>query len=187
MSHPTNPALQRLIALANQQLAGVIQVQPYDYASCYLWHDRPLYNDFGEQIQLLKGDTIYLYNQSTSPGTDLFHELGHFVGRTFNLIGHRDNGYTGSWQQAHAMLIAQVAEQRHWSDYLNAFARSQAEFRSNAASELWAELFMLWHLYPTRAESRLLDDEMSSLEKEPACCAIRQLAQSLQFEPTSES
>lgn len=185
MSQPTSAALERLLTLCNEHLAGAIRVESYDYASCYLWHDRPLYNDFGEQIDLLKGNTIYLYRRSTSPTTDLFHELGHFVGRNHNLIGHRDNGYTGSWQQQNTKLIAQVSEQRHWSDYLNTFAGSQAEFRTNAASELWAELFMLWHLYPTRAESRLLDNPMASLANEPVIIDINDLARTLQFQPIS--
>ncbi len=161
-------------------------MQVYEFASCYLWHDRPLYNDFGEQIRVLQGDTIYLYEHSTSPATDLFHELGHLVGRNCNVIGHRENGYAGSWQQNNQKLIAQVTQQRHWSIYLNTFACAQSEFKANAASELWAELFMLWHLYPARAESRLIDNEMQKLQSNSACASILQLSQSLRFQTESD-
>lgn len=185
MSHHTSQALQRIKRLCNQHLNSFVQVQSYEYTSCYLWHDRPLYNDFGEQIRLLKGDTIYLYEKSTSLNTDLFHELGHLVGRKCNLVGHKENGYLGRWQQTNKKLIAQVSEQRHWSSYLNSFAGSRADFKANAASELWAELFMLWHLYPTRPESRLIEHEMQAHANTPVCIAITQLAGILRIQAQS--
>jgi hypothetical protein len=181
MSTPGGTSLQHIKTLAYLHLSEFVRVESYEFASCYLWHDRPLYNDFGEQIRLLRGNTIYLFEKSTSLNTDLFHELGHFVGRTCNVVGHRENGYRGTWQLANAKVIAEVTEQRHWSPYLNEFARSQSEFRTNAASELWAELFMLWHLHPDTPEARIIDTAMTDLRLTPVCDAIGQLADTLRI------
>lgn len=135
--------LSRLLALCEQHLTGIVSVQGYEYTSCYLWHDRPLYDSFGDTIKVLSGDTIYLNEKSLSLNGDLFHELGHVVARKFNLVGHSENSYQGTWENNNAKLIAQVAKQRHWSQYLNLFSLNHDDFKANAASELWAELFML--------------------------------------------
>ena len=181
MATPHHAALKNTIDLCNRHLTGIVSVASYEFTSCYLWHDRPLYNDFGEKIRDLQGDTIYLYENSPTPGTDLFHELGHMIGRKCDMVAHRANGYKGHWQQKQAKLIAEVAEYRHWSNYLNEFARAQAEFKTNAASELWAELFMLWHLHPASPESRLIDTDMESLAGHPACIAVARLADEIRL------
>ena len=73
-------------------------------------------------------------------------------------------------------LIAQVTERNHWSSYLNLFAMNQEDFKTNAASELWAELFMLWHLQPDLPEAKLIDTTMSHVNKNPDCLSIAALA-----------
>ncbi len=171
--------MDRLIAMCEQHICETVSVKAYDFAPCYLWHDRPLYNEFGEQIDLLKGNTIYLHKESTTPINDLFHELGHVTGRKFNTVGNRENGYHGSWEDANARLIAQVSQQTHWSAYLNLFSINQNEFKVNAASELWAELFMLWHLQPNMPESKLIGPTMTSIEHTDDCIAIAALADEL--------
>jgi len=168
--------LNKLLSLCERYLCEIVDVELYEYAPCYLWHDRPLYNDFGEKIRILPGDTIYLHDKSDSPGRDLFHELGHLIARKYQLTGNRENGYQGSWEQANTRLIAQVSQHRHWSSYLNLFAMNQDDFKMNAASELWAELFMLWHLQPDLTEARLIDDAMRILGRNPDCQSINKLA-----------
>lgn len=181
MSSPQKPTTSRLLALCEAHLHG-IDIQSYEFAPCYLWHDRPLYNAFGEQIRELKGDTIYLYEQSVSPDSDLFHELGHMVGRKLNMVGHGENGYHGRWESRQGKLIAEVTQQNHWSDYLNNFAAAQDNFAASAASELWAELFMLWHLYPSQPEAKLLDSTMQQLQSNDMCAQISALARLLCIE-----
>ena len=177
--------LSRLLALCEQHLTGIVSVQGYEYTSCYLWHDRPLYDSFGDTIKVLSGDTIYLNEESLSLNGDLFHELGHVVARKFNLVGHSENSYQGTWENNNAKLIAQVAQQRHWSQYLNLFSLNHDDFKANAASELWAELFMLWHLYPDQSETELIRTTMRTLNHQQcsadACGAIRKLAAALRL------
>jgi len=176
MASSKTPELKKMLVLCDLHLRGIVGVNCYSYTSCYLWHDRPLYNDFGEQIEVLSGDTIYLNKQSESLSGDLFHELGHMISRKYQLTGNRENSYQGSWEQQNGRLIAQVSEQRHWSAYLNLFAINQENFKMNAASELWAELFMIWHLQPDQPEARLIDTTMSSVNRNPDCLAIAALA-----------
>ncbi len=176
MADPNSFNAAQLAALCHQHLNEVVDVQVYEYAPCYLWHDRPLYNDFGEQIKTLAGNTIYLHDKSTTPANDLFHELGHFVGRKLNLVGNRENGFTGSWEKNNTRLIAQVSQQLHWSAYLNLFSLNQNDFKMNAASELWAEIFMLWHLRAEMPEARLIDSSMANHEHTPEIIAIARLA-----------
>lgn len=170
------PELDKLLSLCKYHLSEIVEVKVYDYAPCYLWQSRPLYNEFGEQIELLNGNTIYLHNKSDSPARDLFHELGHLAGRKYQLIGNPENGYRGSWEQNNGRLIAQVSQSRHWSSYLNLFAMNQKDFKVNAASELWAELFMLWHLQPNMAEARLIDQSMDTIASYPEIQSISLLA-----------
>ena len=49
-------------------------------------------------------------------------------------------------------------------------------FKMNAASELWAELFMIRHLQPDLPEAQLIDDTMKSVGRNPDCRAIAGLA-----------
>ena len=108
-------AIDEILLHCRETLAGLVAVDRYEYAPCYLWQDRPLFNDFGEEIRRLRGDTIYLYRDSETPMVDLFHELGHVVGRHCQLIGNAENGYRGLWDRANAKLIAEVGAARHWS------------------------------------------------------------------------
>ena len=179
MSHRSE--IEQLISLCTVHLKNIVSVEPYEFTSCYLWHDSPLYNEFGEKIRSLNGDTIYLYNQSTTPHTDLFHELGHFVGRKHNMTGHTENNFHGIWDSDNQRLIAQVKQRTHWSSYLNLFALNQEDFIANAASELWAELFMLWHLHPELPEARLLDSTMVSLQPLPMFAGIQSLASAIRL------
>ena len=165
-----------MLAPCRSILAGVVDVDVYDYAPCYLWYDRPLFDAFGDEICRLRGDTIYLYRDSPTPVRDLFHELGHVVGRKCDLVGHADNGFRGSWERPNRRLIAQVSARRHWSGHLNLLALARDDFAAIAASETWAELFMLWHLHPDCAEARLLDEPMGALRDHPVCRAIGKLA-----------
>ncbi len=176
VNKPIPKEIDRLTSLCEQHISKIVAVKTYEYAPCYLWHDRPLYNNFGEQIDVLKGNTIYLHDDSASPVNDLFHELGHVIGRRHNMVGNRENGYHGSWENANPRLIAQVSQQLHWSSYLNLFSLNQENFTMNAASELWAELFMLWHLQPEMSEARLIDTSMASIEHTSECTAIADLA-----------
>lgn len=174
-----NSYIQDLIARCRAHLADVVAVSTYEYAPCYLWYDRPLFDSFGDEIRRLPGDTIYLFEHSTTPVQDLLHELGHVVGRKCNLVGHSKNGYRGSWEEGNKRLISQISANRHWSQYLNDFALGQKDFRWNAASEIWAELFMLWHLYPHSTEAELVDAQMLTLQHQPICRAIETLAAEL--------
>jgi len=174
-------SLDRVVALGRSRLASIVNLDVYEYAPCYLWYDRPLYDEFGEVIRHLQGDTIYLQRDSSTPFRDLFHELGHVVGRKFDLVGHTDNGYRGSWEQDSRKLIAAVSGRRHWSEYLNLFALAENDFVANAASEIWAELFMLWHLQPDCPEARLIDDPMDTLGAHAAFRTIRNFATELEM------
>ncbi len=180
MTLPRNHSLGRILELCRTRLAGIVAVDVYDYAPCYLWHDRSLYDSFGDEICRLKGDTIYLYRESATPVRDLFHELGHVVGRKCNLVGHAENGFRGSWERRNRRLIAEICGMRHWSGYLNLLALARDDFRAIAASEIWAELFMLWHLHPESPEARMLDRPMSELQSDPVYDAIEKLAPDLQ-------
>jgi len=152
MAKPANKPLDTLLSLCESHLAGIVSVESYEYTSCYLWHDRPIYDEFGDKIRDLRGNTIYLYNQSP------------------------ENGYQGSWENNNQKLIAQVCQQNHWSSYLNLFSVQQEDFTMKAASELWAELFMLRFLHPDYPEAALIDSEMQNLQHDPACKAIAGLA-----------
>ena len=176
---PMTFSIEQVVELSNQVMGEIVQVDTYEYASCYLWHDSPLYDAFGEPIRHLKGNTIYLHQESDAPARDLFHELGHLVNRLCHLVGNAENGYQADWEQQNTRLIAEVSEQRHWSSYLNLFSLTQKDFSSNAASEVWAELFMLWHLYPASAEARLLDEPMQALKNHSVCEAVSHLVSAL--------
>lgn len=179
MSAPGNLQLNYLVTLCDKHLRGIVSVKSYEYTSCYLWHDRSLFDEFGDKVKDLQGNTVYLYENAPAPAHDLLHELGHMVARENNLIGHTENGYQGSWENKNRKLIAQVCQQKHWSSYLNLFSLQQENFSTKAASELWAELFMLWHLHRDYPEAALLEAEMRSLETNPTCIAISALATAL--------
>jgi len=173
--------LDKLLSLCAYHLGEIVDVKVYNYAPCYLWQSRPLYNDFGEQIEVLPGNTIYLHKNSDSPGRDLLHELGHFVARKYQLVGNSENGYHGIWEQKNRKLIAEVTQMHHWSGYLNLFAANQKDFKLNAASELWAELFMVWHLLPKLPEARLIDKTMDKLANHTEVLAIARLSSEIRL------
>lgn len=172
-------SIGQILRLCKSGLAGVVDVDVYDYAPCYLWYDRPIYDAFGDELCRLKGDTVYLHRNSTTPLRDLYHELGHVVGRKCDLVGHADNGYRGSWERRNRRLIAEVCGTRHWSSYLNLLAVAREDFRTHAASEIWAELFMLWHLHPDSPEAKLLDEWIRAVRDHPVYAAIAGLASAL--------
>jgi len=141
-----------------------------------------LYDEFGDKIKDLRGNTIYLDEQSLSLEHDLFHELGHLFARRHNLVGHSENGYQGSWENNNTQLIARVCQQNHWSGYLNLFSVQQQDFATKAASELWAELFMLRLLHPDYPEAELLDPEMQAFIRDPVYLAVKALADDLNLD-----
>lgn len=179
--HPIILSVDDVVAISNQNLSDFVKIDSYDYDPCYLWYDNPLYNEFGDKVVQLYGNTIYLNQKSNTPVRDLFHELGHAVNRYCNLVGNTENNYQGKWDTQNSKLIAQIASQRHWSSYLNLFSLQQENFKTNAASEVWAELFMIWHLYPETTEASLIDDTMQSLASESIYLAINELGDELKL------
>ena len=169
-------SVESVASIARRHLAGYVNVSVYDYSPCYLWYDSPVYNPFGELECTLDGDTIYLSHHSPHPQFDLFHELGHTVARKLNVVGHRENGYRGSWDRHARRLMGSVASQRHWSGYLNQFARQHCHFKFHAAGELWAELFMLWFMAPHTDVRFYIDREMTKLRSQPVIQAADRLA-----------
>ena len=159
-----------------------MSIDSYDFSSCYLWQDSPVYNSFGEKVTRLKGNTIYLNQSSSSPLQDLFHEIGHAVGRKFDVVGHRENHYNGHWDQKAIRLVGSIKRHCHWSQYLNCFGLLHDDFETNSQSELWAELFMLWFLYPKMHECVLIETEMRSLESLPEILQIKQFAKKVKVD-----
>ena len=163
-----NSTSSQVCKVAQHVLGNAIDVETYEYAPCYLWHDSPIYNEFGELVEVLKGDTIYLSKTSTNAIEDLFHELGHVIARRFDVVGHAENYFQGHWENQIKSHIGRVVHKRHWSAYLNLYSEMHSELQFNAASEIWAELFMMQFLYPENDETDLLSEEMTrlrSLEK----------------------
>ena len=101
----------------------------------------------------------------------LLHEVGHAVGRHFDVVGHRENHYVGSWDRRARRLIGAVASGRHWSSHLNGIARALGH-GGYAASEIWAELFMLFYLYPGLPETEIIEAEIDSLRGDPSFCRL---------------
>ena len=152
---------------ADRNLGWFVGVYWHDFASCYVWEDCAVYNALGEVIGHHRGNCIYIDRTTVQGRRDLMHEIGHVVGRHFNLIGHRGNHYSGSWDKHARRLIGAVSSGRHWSGHLNAYAASDEQFAFNAASEIWAELFMLFYLYPGLAEAQIIASEIKALRREP--------------------
>ena len=102
MAHRGNwkqPSADFLRGLAQQNIGAWVGVEVHSYVPLYCWHGTPIFDPFGEYAGRLEPNTIYLYDASPTPVEDLFHEIGHAVARRFNLIGHRNNGFIGSWEQ----------------------------------------------------------------------------------------
>lgn len=147
-------------------LGWFVGIRWHDYASCYVWVDCPLYNPLGDIVGHRRGNTIYLDRAARHQRQDLLHELGHAVGRHFDIVGHRENHYIGSWERRAQRLIGAVSSGRHWSAYLNWHAARTRDFAFSAASEIWAELFMLHFLYPQLPEAGLIEREIESLRRD---------------------
>ena len=153
---------------ADADLGWFTGVRWHDFASCYVWEDCAVYNALGEVIGHHHGNTIFIDRSTRQHRRDLVHEIGHAVGRHFNLVANRHNHYTGAWDLRAKRLIGAVANGRHWSGHLNEFAASVENFSFNAASEIWAELFMLFYLYPGLPETTIIESEIEALRREPS-------------------
>ncbi len=152
---------------AHNALDWFVNVYWHDYVSCYVYYDSPVFDAYGDIVGYHQANSIYLNPAADHAGEDLLHELGHAVARHFDLVGHRDNYFCNGWEKDQQRLIGAVRHGRHWSQYLNQFAAITNGFQTNAASELWAELFMLYYLYPGLAESELITDTINSLRIDP--------------------
>ena len=151
---------------AEDVLGWFVGVRWHDFASCYVWEDCAVFNALGDIIGHHRGNTIYLDRETTHDRRDLLHEIGHAVGRHFNRVGHRGNHYVSDWEVRARRLIGAVSNGRHWSGHLNAYAASVDDFGFNAASEIWAELFMLYYLYPDLPEAELIQPEIETLRSD---------------------
>lgn len=152
---------------ADAGLNWFVRVFWHDYVSCYVYYDSPVFDPYGDIVGHHQANAIYLNPGADHIGEDLLHEVGHAVARHFDLVGHRDNYYCSNWEQDQQRLIGAVTHGRHWSQYLNEFAAASGEFHTNAGSELWAELFMLYHLYPDLPEAELIDATICELQGNP--------------------
>ncbi len=170
---------EELIKLARPLLADLVRLDCYEYRSCYLWRDCPLYDEFGDIQAHCSGDTVYLQREAKAPLHDLFHELGHVVARKFDVLGHRANAYRGMWDRQALAICIQARGQRHWSGYLNRVAREHPRFASNGSGEVWAELFMLWFVHPEKQECRLVEAPIRTLYASRRFAGIVTLAQTL--------
>jgi hypothetical protein len=157
---------------ADAELGWFAGVRWHDFASCYVWQDCAVYDALGDVIGHHRGNTIYIDRASRHERRDLVHEMGHAVGRHFNRVGHRHNHYTGEWDPRAKRLIGAVSNGRHWSGHLNGYAAGVENFDFNAASEVWAELFMLFYLYPGLPESGIIESEIDRLRRDPEFCRL---------------
>jgi hypothetical protein len=165
-----------LAGITRLHLGQWLNIETHDLASAYVWQDAAYYNDFGEVIGQFAANTIYLNRHADRLQEDLFHEIGHAVARKFNLIGHCKNGFTGDWEIRQSRLISRVRHQRHWSRLLDRINLWAPAFTPDLGSEIWAELFMYWHLYPEREEILFIDPEMQSLQTQPEIKGVSDLA-----------
>ncbi|MBX2869002.1 MAG: hypothetical protein KTR18_10015 [Acidiferrobacterales bacterium] len=166
----------KLVNTANEVLGDWVRVEQHSWKSLYAWQSGTLYDDYGDPIGEISANTVYLYELSLAPHEDLFHELGHAIAREFDFIGHRTNGFSGSWEKRQARLIAQIQHDRHWSESLkNIWQSKQHEgdtSPSSLGSEIWAELFMYWYFYSERPEVSLIRSEMESISHTPQLTSI---------------
>ncbi|MGI9319537.1 MAG: hypothetical protein ACR2QW_19570 [bacterium] len=169
--------IDSLLALATRSVGTWVNLRTHRWNSLYAWETTPLFNCFGDQIGCLEANTIYISRSSPCPEEDLLHELGHAVARKFDLIGHRDNGFIGHWEKRHFRLVGGVRHQHHWSRLLERVRTNAPPYTSDLASEIWAELFMCWHLYPYHREITFIAPEMDQLEREPFIESIDRFVQ----------
>ncbi len=174
--------IDSLALLARGSVGDWVSVQVHSWSSLYAWETVPLYNSFGERIGSLEANTIYLYRYSPCPEEDLLHELGHAVARKFDLIGHRNNGFLGRWEKRQLRLVGSIRHKRHWSRLLERIRSSAPPYTPDLTSEVWAELFKCWYLYPERLETTFIAMEMRQLRNEPFLQSIAKLSRSLSHE-----
>lgn len=177
--HRTTPTADAVRQLARRTLGDWVGVEVHGHLPLYCWRNTALFDPFGEIVGRLKSNTIYLNDSSPWPVDDLFHEIGHAVARRFDLVGHHDNGFNGHWERQQRRLVGCVSAGRHWSRLLTQIQRTAPPFTPDLASEIWAELFMCWFLYPEVEESTFISAEMRRLRDEPALAAIHDLAKTL--------
>ena len=173
----------KLVKLARKFVGQWVGLETHGWKSLYAWRTGKLYDSFGDTVGELESNTIYLSTLSLRPEEDLLHELGHLVARRFNLVGYRENGFHGSWEHRQSRLIACIRHDRHWSDLCSRISKECGDVNSSPGadlgSELWAELFMSWHLYPQRIERQYIEREMEFLAGEKELRAIRKLTDSI--------
>lgn len=174
-----DPFMQALLDLARSSVGRWVNLETHRWSSLYAWNAVPLYDPYGERIGSLEANTIYLFAESPCPEEDLFHELGHVVARKFDLIGHRDNGFLGKWEKRQLRLVGSVQYGRHWSRLLDRVRSNSPPYTPDLTSEVWAELFMCWYLYPERREITYIAEEMHHLGKEPFIRSINKLSRIL--------
>ncbi len=174
--HSLQPTADALCGLARQHIDTWVGVDVHPYVPLYCWRDTPTFNAFGEQTGALKANTIYLCDSSPTPVEDLFHEIGHVVARRFDLLGHRHNGFIGAWEQRQKRLVGTIGSGRHWSHLLNQIRRSAPGYTPDLASEVWAELFMCWYLYPEIEETAFIKAEMGRIKEKPEMETVTTLA-----------
>ena len=180
-------SVSSLCRTAQSLIGDFVGVSRHADTTSNQWHDRTQFDPFGEVIDTCRGNTIYLYERSERPAEDLFHELGHAVARHFDVVGHRDNGWRGHWDDHGRRLSSAIRFRRHWSRSLVQFAAHNRTFEFNAPSETWAELFMLHHLYPELEEARLVDDEMARLGRNPRFRRLQRALNGLRGYPSPKS
>ena len=171
--------MDSLLVLARLSIGKWVNVEKHCWSSLYAWDSAPLFDPYGEKIGSLEANTIYLFAESPCPEEDLLHELGHVVARKYDLIGHRDNGFLGKWERRQLRLVGSVRHGRHWSRLLERVRSNTPPYTPDLTSEVWAELFMCWHLYPERREVTYITEEMDHLSKEPFIRSIHQLSRIL--------
>lgn len=165
-----------LANIARGHLGHWLNFETHNLVSAYVWQDAPYFNAFGEVIGQLTANTIYLNRHADQLQEDLFHEIGHAVARKFNLIGHSKNGFTGAWENRQSRLMGSVRHRRHWSQLLDRINQWAPAYTPDLGSEIWAELFMYWYLYPEREEIIFIEPEMRWLENHEEIRSVSGLA-----------
>ena len=156
-------SIDEIITMAQPIIGSWVALEKHSWCSLYAWKSAPIYDSYGDISGNLKANTIYLCETTPCPEEDLLHELGHVVARKFNLIGTRDNGFLGRWEARQKRMVGSVQHFRHWSRFLNRIRLNHGGYTPELCSEIWAELFMCWHLYPQRRELTYIEDEMRAL------------------------
>ena len=173
-------SIDELVAHCRDTLAGLVAVETYEFASCYLWYDRPLYNDFGEEIRRLQGDTIYLQRDSDTPLRDLFHELGHVIGRHCRQVGNSENGYRGEWERRQRETHRRNRRAASLEALISIVSRKANEtFTPTRRAKPGPNCSCCGTSYPFSEEAALLDPAMAALRENAAYQLVSRLAKSV--------